>query len=995
MTESSERILATIMFTDMVGYTALMQEDEALARKKRDRHREVFEQLHQKYNGRIIQYFGDGTLSIFQNATDATQCAIDLQLQLKEPIQVPLRIGMHLGEIVLEEDNVIGDAVNIASRVESFAATGSVLVSREVVNQLKNQKQFSFQSMGAFHFKNVRQSKELFAIKQEGLIVPSPEELSGKGNREVPRHNLPSFLTSFVGREEEIEEIIELVKTNRLVTLTGPGGTGKTRLSLKIGERLLYEFQDGLRWIPLSAVLYPDMAGFAMAEVLNIKPGIREIQEDLIAFLSDKEMLLVLDNFEQIIEASQLIGALLTHCPKIKMLITSRIVLNIFGEVEYPVPPLPLPEPLDLKDLNALRLNPAVDLFCQRAQKTRRRFELNDQNAEYVVEICRRLDGLPLALELAAARTKIFSPEALLQRLSISLEVLKVKNQQLPERHQTLRQTIAWSYDLLDKKEQALLSRFSVFVGGSELEAIEAVCVQNGLSDWDFEEGIEDLVDKSLINLEETAARFYMLETIREFASDQLKQSLKDRTYKLAHVQYYLGLAEQSSRSLNLRNEESKRGAAIFHQELANLKAAIDYAIELGKMNLAYRLGLALRPYWVNQGSVKEGLRILEKILSIPVEADLKRMQMEVKQVFGVMHFYFGTSKGLEALFEQNLDFWNKSDEKQKVIETLNHLSWVQINKGKLVDAEENCAKALRIAEKIDDQSFLIRVLNNLGFLHFSKGEFDQAIAAFEKILPIAKELGNERWLGSAFTSLAYPYFFKAKYKKALELAQTAQNIHRKANEMLLLQHSLYHSLNIYFELAEYEKCKAIMREVKELNQVSHSEVSLILLNDAAARIALKNQQLEEAEKLIENYLEIVSIQEPPLRYQLQVFRTTCHAAFAQKKYKEVKRFTLKILHLDKSQTSFLILTPVIEFTALLAGKEENYEIAAKLYHKAQQLRIISGMPVPNSEKESIHDLEKNLKAKLGEDEFQKMKAEGESLNLEEAVILSKEILKD
>ena len=434
------------MFTDMVGYTALMQEDEALARKKRKRHRVVFEQLHAEYHGQIIQYFGDGTLSIFLNAKDATQCAIDLQLQLKEPIEVPLRIGLHLGEVVVEEDQLIGDAVNVASRVESFAATGSVLVSKEVVDQLKNQKQFSFQSMGDFQFKNVKQSKELFAIQHEGLIVPSPYDLSGKGRRNEPiPDNLPQILTSFIGREEEISTLTRLLQNHRLITLTGPGGTGKTRLSIQLARGVRGQFQDGVYWIPLVSVVDAEMVSFSIAKQLGLQEdAVLTVEEVIIRFFKGKNALLILDNFEQIVASAGLVQGLLQNCPDLSILVTSRIILQLPGEMEYQVAPLGLPR-LDGSDtLERLENVPSIVLFAQRAQLTRRNFQLTEENITTVAEICIRLDGLPLAIELAAARTKIFKPKALLKRLGKCLDLLKGGGK-LPERHQTLRQTISWS----------------------------------------------------------------------------------------------------------------------------------------------------------------------------------------------------------------------------------------------------------------------------------------------------------------------------------------------------------------------------------------------------------------------------------------------------------------------------------------------------------------------------------------------------------------------
>lgn len=995
MTEDSKRMLVTIMFTDMVGYTALMQEHEALARQKRARHREVFEQTHSEFDGRIIQYFGDGTLSIFQNTLHAVQCAVELQLRLKEPIEVPLRVGLHLGEVLLEKDELIGDAVNVASRVESFAATGSILVSEAVVNQLRNQQHLSFRSMGLFHFKNVQRPRELFAVEHDRLVVPNPDELSGKGRKEAVLHNLPRRLNSFVGRQQEMVEIGNLVRTNPLVTLTGPGGSGKTSLSLKVAEQLQHDFRDGVRWISLSAVTDPDMVAYAVSEGLGLKPGVGDIHDVLIHFLADQEMLLLLDNFEQIVGASPLVAEMLINCPGIKILVTSRIVLNISGEREYPVEPLPLPEASDMNDLEVLRSNPAVDLFCQRAGQIRRKFELNPQNAGAVVEICLRLDGLPLALELAAARTKIFSPETLLQRLGKSLDVLKTRDRQMPERHQTLRQTIAWSYDLLDQEEQALLSRFSVFVGGSDLEAVEAICAQNGLSDWDFEEGIENLVDKSLIKVEETSSRFYMLETIREFASDQLRKSIEDKNYKKAHIQYYLQLAENASNSLSSGNEVSQESLTILQLELDNLKAAISYALELGALKLAYRLGLVLRPFWSNQGPVSEGIQLMKKIFSVPVEGSLTQDRIAFKQAFGIMHFYLGDFGGLEEIFTDCLNYWRDVGEERKAIEALNHLIFVQVNNGNLGEAEANYERIAGPADQLADPSFNMRILNNLGYLRFLQGRLDQAVAVLKQIIPIAKELGEERWVGYTYSNLSLPLIYKGAYQKALDGLLIAIKRHQEAQEITILQHALNQAGQVYFELGAYDKCEALIRETNEWNKVSHSGVSTILTTDTRARIALAEGRTEEAAAIIGQYLRAFFNMEPSIMWQIRAFRTKCHIAFVQERYDEVRRYALKLLLLDKSQTSVLTSTLAFEFSARLSAAGKDYNLSAKLFHKAQQLRAANGMPVPSSEKEIIRKLEEELSDQLGEGGFREAEAEVRHFTLQEAINLAHELLKD
>lgn len=310
--------LAAVMFTDMEGYTALMQRDEALALQWRERHRRVMQETHSEFAGRIVQYFGDGTLSLFDSAIGAVRCAIAIQQQLAQAPRIPLRIGIHLGEVVLIDDDVAGSAVNIASRIESFSVSGAVLVSKTVVEQAGNQSDLAFKLLGEYAFKNVVEPMALFAVVSEGLVVPQATALAGKGSlaSATTNHNLPVNLTSFIGRDRELSEVVDLIEDHRLITLTGPGGSGKTRLAIKVAEMLTADFTHGCHWIELAAVARPEQTAFAIAQALSLQQDVlNAIEDTLIRFLCDKHFLLVLDNFEQIVGAAPLVELLLTKVP--------------------------------------------------------------------------------------------------------------------------------------------------------------------------------------------------------------------------------------------------------------------------------------------------------------------------------------------------------------------------------------------------------------------------------------------------------------------------------------------------------------------------------------------------------------------------------------------------------------------------------------------------------------------------------------------------------
>ena len=497
------------MFTDMVGYTALMQENEELALVRRKRHRAILDKVHAKFQGKIIQYFGDGTLSVFNSVVDAVRCGIEMQTAFLEEPQVPLRIGIHTGDIIYNNDEIIGNGVNIASRLESFAVPGAILVSDRVVDDVRNQPDIQTQSIGIFELKNVNNPMEIFAISNKGLVIPLAEEVSGKGKLAKPKnHSLPGRLTSFIGREVEVAEIKSLLLKHRLVTLTGPGGTGKTSLSIRVAEEVVSYFKDGVFFIPLAPIREASLLASAIAKILGVaEVADQSVLESVKNYLEDKTFLLVLDNFEQIVEAAAEVLELLQYCPHLKIIVSSRVVLRIKGEQEYPVQPLVLPDIKRLINIDLLQQFPSIRLFVERSKTVKPGFELSSDNAFEIAEICSRLDGLPLALELAAARMRLFSSKTLLEKLTKSLGILKNRDKGRPARHQTLQQTISWSYDLLLPEEQILFQRVSVFTGTFKLEAVEEICELEDLPDLDVYEGIEALLEKSLIRQAENANR--------------------------------------------------------------------------------------------------------------------------------------------------------------------------------------------------------------------------------------------------------------------------------------------------------------------------------------------------------------------------------------------------------------------------------------------------------------------------------------------------------
>lgn len=447
-------------------------------------------------------------------------------------------------------------------------------------------------------------------------LVP---ERRGESAR-ASRSNLPAQLTPLIGRVREAAAGREILRRPgvRLLTLTGPGGVGKTRLGMRLAEDLIGEFADSARFVSLARIFDPELVVSAIAHVLELEEaGERSLVERLKEHLQDKRLLLVLDNFEHVAQAAPVVTELLTACPHLKVLATSRQALHLSGEQEYPVPPLGLPDLKHIPETGDLLKSPAVALFVARARAVKPDFRLTGESAESVAGICHRLDGLPLAIELAAARVRLLPPRALLARLEQRLPLLTGGALDLPERQQTLRNTIDWSHDGLDEEERRLFRRLSVFVGGFTLHAAEAVCNATEDPPGDTLDRLTSLIDKSL--LRQTAhvdgePRFTMLETIREYALERLAAGEEADEIQNVHAAYYLALAEEAEPELN--GAEQRAWLERLEAEHANLRAALQRSLEREDRETALRLGGALWRFWLSQGHLNEGRRWLEEALA-------------------------------------------------------------------------------------------------------------------------------------------------------------------------------------------------------------------------------------------------------------------------------------------------------------------------------------------------------------------------------------------
>jgi predicted ATPase len=496
---------------------------------------------------------------------------------------------------------------------------GQVLLSLPAQELVRDQLPAgtSLRDLGEYRLKDLYRPERVFQLLSPGL----PSEFPPLRTLDAYRNYLPLQPTSLIGREKEVSEVCDLLRGDktRLLTLTGPGGTGKTRLALQAAADLLDDFLDGTFIVPLATLADAELFFSAVAETLGVKGvGVQPLAERLEDYLHERRLLLILDNFEQIPEAAPAVTRLLAGAPDLKVLATSRAHLGLYGEHEFPVPPLTLPDLERPPPLERLTQYEAVELFVERAQAVKPDFSITNQSAPALAEICVRLDGLPLAIELAATRIKMLPPKAMLDRLGSRLKLLTGGARDLPERQRTLRATVEWSFALLDEGEQVLFGRLALFSGGRTLEAIEAICNAEGDLPLDTFEGISSLLDKSLIRQEEGPngePRFVMLETVHEFAREKLQGSGEAEEIKRTHAQYFLTLAEEAPPEL--RGSNQLEWLEKLEAEHDNMRAAFSWALEREEAEVALKLGGALSWFWSVRGYQSEGRRWLEAALAI------------------------------------------------------------------------------------------------------------------------------------------------------------------------------------------------------------------------------------------------------------------------------------------------------------------------------------------------------------------------------------------
>jgi predicted ATPase/class 3 adenylate cyclase len=723
----------TFLFTDVEGSTKLLHElgaeGYALALAE---HRRILRQAFDAYGGVEVDTQGDAFFVAFPTAPGALGAAADaLAGLIAGPIQV--RIGVHTGTPHLAEGGYVGVDVHRAARIAAAGHGGQVLVSSSTTALAGAD---GLRDLGEHRLKDLAVPERIYQLG-DGDFPPL---------KSLYRTNLPVPATPFLGRERELGEVLDLLARDdvRLLTLTGPGGTGKTRLGLQAAAEASERYPDGVFWVPLAPLRDPKVVLETVAQALGATDGLAE-------YVADKPLLLLLDNFEHLVDAAPQLAELLAACPNMQLLVTSRELLRVPGEQAYPVPPL---EPED-----------GTALFLARARAGRPDF----QSGAAVPELCARLEQLPLALELAAARVRVLSAEQLLERLSGRLDLLKA-GRGVDPRQQTLRATIEWSYDLLDEAEQHLFARLAVFAGGSTLDAAEEIC------DADLDV-LQSLVDKSLVRVRE-GDRFWMLETIREYATERLEASGEAEELRRRHAEHFLALAEEAE---PYAREVDAAWLDRLDREADNLRAALDWLDASEETQLVLRLAGALMDYWGTKGYLAEGRRRLEDALAAdvdPTAARAKALNAAADMAIG-----YGDAAAARLRAEQALALHRQLGDGWGTAASLHLLAHAAADDQDYEAARQLWEESARLFHETGDSFNVLITTRMLAWAYDELGEPDRARRLKEDVLEQARAAGNKHVQVHALEALAHRAAPERRVEEAASLLEEAYELNRELGD--------------------------------------------------------------------------------------------------------------------------------------------------------------------------------------------------------------------
>jgi predicted ATPase/class 3 adenylate cyclase len=855
--------VVTLLFTDVEGSTAAWEKyadtfGEALQIHDRKLRAAIVEN-----DGYVVKTVGDAFMAAFATAPDAVSAALRIQRELAEGDESPawhavggvrVRIGIHTGEPAFRGNDYFGPPVNRAARISDAGHGGMILVSHATLQVAKPSFDNSVTLIDHGHhkLKDLGDPEHLFEIRLQDVPAPSKDRLR---TLEMRQHNFPAQVTSLVGRQRELAELHSLISkgTNRLITLTGPGGTGKTRLALQVAVDRVQDFPDGIWLVDLAGTYDPAVVPAAIATALQLEltPG-TDARSIVANHLRARRTMLVLDNFEQVADSAAYVSELLRECRDLVCFVTSRELLRVSGETEYEVEPLAIP-PAGVSDAPWASYE-SVQLFLERCHAAGAGLELTDENGPVIGEICRRLDGIPLAIELAAARVRGMTPSQILQRMSRMFDLLAFGRRDLPDRQRTLRSAIDWSYDLLNEDEKELFAELAIFAGGFTLEAAEEVCLVPGAFEYLF-----SLRDKSLLKTVETGgeARFYMLATLREYASERLHKAESLNEICQRHSEYYLRLAKDWSSQLANAGKDAPEAMRVFTTDLDNVRAGMDWAVQSDLADETVEFAKALFAILRRRGLYSE----CDVRLMLGAEAARKtRDDVSLARLLNQRALVaYDTSDVARArpLFEESYGLSKNLQDRPRMLVSLMNLGNISWATSSFAKAREEWEEALALARDTGQDRYEAFLREDLAILECQDGRLDEALAHFSASLALHRKVGNQEGLASALYNSSDVSRKKGDFDEALKLVVEAREIYAALEDQRGLALTSVRAGLVERERGSLEAAKAHVQEGLKIAISSgyrHPQMFALL---EQAKISMREGDLDGAETLLRRSFSI------------------------------------------------------------------------------------------------------------------------------------------
>ncbi|MGC4044295.1 MAG: tetratricopeptide repeat protein [Armatimonas sp.] len=949
----------TFLFTDIEGSTRLWEAQPEQMRLALASHDILMRNAIVEANGHVFKTMGDAFCAAFTTAPDAVAAMLACQIALARqvwPAETPIKVRMalHTGAVESRDNDYFGPPVNRVARLLAIGHGGQSLLSQSTYELSRDHLPdgVELRSLGEHRLKDLSRPEAVFQLLHPDLPA-NDLPLRSLSNPEL-KHNLPQQLTNFVGREKERAEVTDWLQKTRLLTLTGSGGTGKTRLAMQAAAEVLDDMRDGVWMVELAALSDPALVPQAAADVLGLKeePG-KPIQQTLTEYLKSQNLLLILDNCEHVLEAcAKLANAFLRQCPGVLILATSRASLGIAGETTYRVPSLSLPDPKQAQTPETLPLYEAVRLFIDRAVQVQATFRVTNQNAPALASICNHLDGIPLAIELAAARVRILSVEDINGKLDQCFRLLTGGSRTALPRQQTLRALIDWSYDLLTEQEKTLFRRLSVFAGGWTMEAAERVCSdsETPIEDWEVLDLLTSLCDKSLVVVEELGSRvrYRLLETVRQYGRDRLAEQGSEMVASVRtwHGSYFLALAEEVEPKLT--GPEQQEWMQCLEEEHGNLRAALEWSLSEEGLGTGLRLCGALYQFWSTRALLSEGRDWCERQLRKSGAQEPTQERAKALSGAGVLAMMQGDFASAHSFHEESLSIRRQIGDRHGMAVALQDLGIIASDLGDYRPARAYLEESLVIQREIGDQRGMAISLICLGRAASAQGEYAMARAYLDESLVILVEIEDRNGYAWSLTTLGNMVHAQGDYGAARAFLEQGLTIRRDIGDRYGMPYSLNSLGDAYCALGNYASARDCQEE------------SLALFQEFADKYGMA-----------------------------QALHSLGDVASAEGDYRAARARYEESLVIKREIGDRSGMVYSLEAFAGLAVVESALERAAALWGVGEAQRENLGLPIPPSMREPYNRAVAGARETLGNEVFSGVWAQGRAMTMEQAAALA------